>query len=173
MLWKKGSDCKTLAKEMNEEGPIREQVFEERILLQNHKNFMSKEGFDEKEIQQALKDEKARQGTLMLKSVCRMQHYNEELYTLPKMLDRWKAYIHMRKLYRYWLGFANKRGEFIKSDLHYSFDKWKNYYPKQYLELRKNSKRTLDKRMLRNNRTLDLLADEVQDKENILGHLNV
>lgn len=56
-----------------------------------------------------------------------MQHYNEELYTLPMMLDRWKQFVHLRKLFKHWLGFVDKRGEYIRSDLHHAFDKWKNY----------------------------------------------
>lgn len=34
----------------------------------------------------------------------------------------------MRKLFKYWLGFTAKRGEYVRSDLHYAFDKWKFYY---------------------------------------------
>lgn len=33
--WKNGSDERTLAKEMHEEGPVREEVFEQRILFSN------------------------------------------------------------------------------------------------------------------------------------------
>lgn len=56
----------------------------------------------------------------------------------------------MRKLYKYWLNFAAKRSEFIKSDLHHAFDKWRDYYPKQYEVLSKLKKWQLDRRILRN-----------------------
>jgi hypothetical protein len=46
---------------------------------------------------------------LLLKAVKRMQHYNEELYVVPKAFDQWRQYAHMRKLFRYWLNFSNKR----------------------------------------------------------------
>lgn len=59
-----------------------------------------------------------------------MQHYNEEGYCKPKFFDRWREYVHLRKQFKYWLGHCAKRAEFIKSDLHWSFDTWKNYYPK-------------------------------------------
>lgn len=78
---------------MHEEGPIREQVFEAKAVLQNLKSLMQSEGYDNKQIEEALKKEKERQAQLMLKSVKRMQHYNEEQYTLPKMLDRWKQFV--------------------------------------------------------------------------------
>ena len=47
-----------------------------------------------------------------------MQHYNEERYVMPKMFDKWRQYVHMRKLFRYWLGFVEKRAKLVKSDLH-------------------------------------------------------
>jgi hypothetical protein len=56
----------------------------------------------------------------------------------------------MRNLYRYWLNFAAKRGEFIKSDLHHAFDKWRNYYPSTYEQLSKLKKWQLDRRIVRN-----------------------
>jgi hypothetical protein len=46
----------------------------------------------------------------------------------------------MRKLFKYWLNFAAKRGEYVKSDLHYAFDTWKNYYNDQYQTLTKLNK---------------------------------
>jgi hypothetical protein len=46
----------------------------------------------------------------------------------------------MRKLFKYWLNYAAKRGEYVKSDLHYAFDKWKNYYSDQYQTLTKLNK---------------------------------
>jgi len=47
-----------------------------------------------------------------------MENYDEENYTKPMVLDRWRRFVHARKLFKYWLGFVNKRGEYIKSDLH-------------------------------------------------------
>ena len=56
----------------------------------------------------------------------------------------------MRKLYRYWLNFVSKRGEFIKSDLHHAFDKWKTYYPRNFEILSKLKKYQLDRRIMIN-----------------------
>ncbi len=58
-----------------------------------------------------------------------MQHYNEDLYVKPKLFDRWKEFVHMRKLYRYWLSFVEKRAQLVRSDLHFAFDKWKRFHP--------------------------------------------
>jgi len=129
LKWKHQSNERSLAKEMNEEGPVREEVFEERIKYENLKCLLKDEGYEERDIAGALNQEKGRQSTLILKSVRRMQHYNEELYLKPKVFDRWKQFVHIRRLFKYWLGFAHKRGEFVKSDLYYAFDKWRNYHP--------------------------------------------
>ena len=114
---------------MNEEGPIREEAFQYRVELINLTDFLKKEGYDDKEILDALKEEKSKQNNLMLRTVRRMQHYNSDLYLKPKVFDKWMQFVHLRKLFKYWLGFADKKGEFIQSDKHWAFDKWKKYYP--------------------------------------------
>jgi hypothetical protein len=48
------------------------------------------EGYSPEDVQEAVKHGKICHNSLMLKSVRRMQHYNEELYTKPKMWDRWR-----------------------------------------------------------------------------------
>ena len=48
--WKEVSAKAALAQELHEEGPIREEVFEQRQVLENCKNFMRDEGYDEREI---------------------------------------------------------------------------------------------------------------------------
>ena len=95
----------------------------------------------------------------MLKGVRRIQHYNQQLYVKPKAFDRWRMFVQMRKLYKYYLNMAAKRSEFIKSDLHHAFDKWRNYYPTNYEKLAKLKKWQLDRRIMRNGNKLDSLAD--------------
>jgi hypothetical protein len=61
---------------MNEEGPRREEIFEDRITLLNQRDLLAKEGYDEREIEQGVQEELARQKQLLLKGVRRIQHYN-------------------------------------------------------------------------------------------------
>ena len=56
LRWKETADKKALIQEIHEEGPVREQVFEQRQVLENCKNFMRDEGYSEREIQQILKN---------------------------------------------------------------------------------------------------------------------
>ena len=86
----------------------------------------------------------------MLKGLRRMQHYNEELYVMPKAFDRWRQYVHMKKLFRYWLNYTNQRTQYIKSDMAAAFNKWKNYDIKQKETYKILPKRELDKKTLVN-----------------------
>ena len=59
----------------------------------------------------------------------RFQHFNKDLFTKPKIFDRWKQFVHARKLFKYWLNFVEKRSEPVKADMHFAFDKWKAFHP--------------------------------------------
>jgi hypothetical protein len=101
-----------------------------------------------------------------------MQHYNEEKYVMPKMFDKWRQYVHMRKLFHYWLGFVEKRAQLVKSDLHYAFDRWKRSHSVKHKKLTVNNKSDLNKRAIKNSKVLDKLSEDINDKEIMLDHLN-
>ena len=48
---------------------------------------------------------------MLARSVARMKHYTEDndLYLKPKMFDRWKMFVKMRKLVRHWLQYIENR----------------------------------------------------------------
>ena len=50
MLWKDATEQDITAKEMHNEGPIREKIFEEKIKLKNCENLLKDEGYTESEI---------------------------------------------------------------------------------------------------------------------------
>jgi transketolase len=88
------------------------------------------------------------------------------------MFDRWRQFVHARKLFRYWLNFVDKRRELVRSDLHFAFDKWKRSHPVKKQQLTVQSKSELNKRAIRNSKVLDKLAEEVSEKETMMDHLN-
>ena len=45
---------------MHEEGPRREEIFEDRITLLNQRDLLSKEGYDDREIEQGVNEELSR-----------------------------------------------------------------------------------------------------------------
>lgn len=52
--WREGAELRSVAKEMHEEGPIREDAFDKRNKLINLTDFLHKEGYDDQEILGAL-----------------------------------------------------------------------------------------------------------------------
>lgn len=113
-------------------------------MLDNCKNFMREEGYTEADIARALQVGNHEQLALLRKGLCRMQHYNSELYTVPKMFDRWRQFVHLRKLFKHWSQFVDKRSEYIKCDLAQFFDRWRKYDSAQKQEVRVLNKKQLD-----------------------------
>jgi hypothetical protein len=100
LRWKERDLNEQLKVELNEEGPVREQIFNHNIHFTNIISLMKQEGYAHSDIIQALKSGQTKQNGLILKSLSRMQHYNEDLYVKPKMFDRWREYVNLRKLFR-------------------------------------------------------------------------
>ena len=119
------------------------------------------EGYDEQDVALAFNKGSKKQNQLILKTISRLQHFNKEMYYVPKFFDRWREFIQYKKAFRYWLQFVEKRSQLIKSDLHYVFDRWKRFHPNKKTELSVKSKVQLSKQAVNNNRVLDRLADEI------------
>jgi hypothetical protein len=72
---------------------------------------------------------------MILKVIRRFQHFNKDQYLKPKFFDKWREYINAKRRFRYWLNFVDKRSQVVKSDLHYAFDVWKQFYPSRLGDL--------------------------------------
>jgi hypothetical protein len=72
LRWKQENNNRKLVEELNEEGPIRELWFEQRQLLENCKLFMKDEGYNQRDIDLALKQGNEGHLTLLRKAVARM-----------------------------------------------------------------------------------------------------
>jgi len=94
-----------------------------------------------------------------------MQHYNEDLYVKPKAFDRWRQYVNMRKLFRYWLEYINNRSEYIKSDMAVAFDRWKHYHVKSRTTLERRDKNYLEQRVVKNGKKLGVFAEDMEVRE--------
>lgn len=64
---------------------------------------------------------------MLSRSVARIKHYTEkdDIYLKPKMFDRWRFYVKMRKLVRYLLRSIENKLTPVKSDLEVAFGRWK------------------------------------------------
>lgn len=60
-MWKEAAAKHSLAKELNEEGPVREEDFNYKSELRNINRMLKDEGYDEQDIGQALRLENSKQ----------------------------------------------------------------------------------------------------------------
>ena len=115
--------------EANEIGPVVEEVLDKQMDVANLKNLMADEGFTNYQVQDVTDNAEKKANELLARSVARWKHWNgTDDYLKPKMFDRWRQYIKMRKIVRHWLDFLTNRQQHEKADLSYCFNKWKHHF---------------------------------------------
>lgn len=93
---------------MNEVGPVTEEVFEARRTIHNLTEFMRNQRYPEEEII-ALKNRIADDTrNLMMKVILRMKTPPEDRAKVFG-LEHWKAWIKIKKLFKYYMIFSNCR----------------------------------------------------------------
>lgn len=131
-IWRKKTECVVTVDEVNECGPVVEEVLEARLMIKNCLDFLKKEGYTEKQIGQF--DELADQRNFdkLRKAVGHWQaHVNREpddTQLLPICINRWKQYTQMRKIINHWLNFITERREPLKVSLKQFFNRWKYHF---------------------------------------------
>lgn len=82
-----------------------ESVLDYQIDVKNLKGFMDQQGYTSKEIEVISDKCKDRSKELIARAVARMKAYHTEddAYLLPKMFDRWRTFIKIRKLVKHWM----------------------------------------------------------------------
>mmetsp|Transcript_29216 Transcript_29216/g.44038 ORF Transcript_29216/g.44038 Transcript_29216/m.44038 type:complete len:104 (-) Transcript_29216:753-1064(-) len=91
--WMVYTDKVVFAEELNQTGPITEQVFEANRTIKNLKCFMRKENYTEEEIIAKYKEVCGYNEHLMDKTVKRLKMNNPEGNLLPKAFDNWRMWI--------------------------------------------------------------------------------
>jgi hypothetical protein len=86
---------------------------------------MRSQGYTEKEIDEFAERAKMFSKTLMAKTIARLRHVDGDTYLKPKMFDRWRQFVHMRKLLRYILRNMENKLKPVKADLSIAFNRWK------------------------------------------------
>ena len=41
------------------------------------------------------------------------------------IMEKWKSFVAIKRVFRYWLGYANSRGEYGKADMYWAFNRWR------------------------------------------------
>ena len=112
--------------ELNQTGPVTEEVFEADRTISNLKAFMRKERFTEEEIEAKFTECKEKNDYQMNKVITVLKitpRANRE--ALMKCWQHWRMWIKVKRLMKYHLRKCNHQLQPIKADLMWAFDKWK------------------------------------------------
>lgn len=152
---------------------MREQIWALNLTQNNLRGFLSEEGYSFEDIQKLEKFGLQRNLHLLNKGKKRLEHTTEELSCKPLAFDRWRQWVHLRKLMRYQLTQVENRSEYLKADMASAFSTWKSYDQKQQKIFAAIPRRNLEVRVVKNCEAIDVLADHIGDKEQELGHLEI
>lgn len=94
--------------------------------IENLKDFMRNEHYTESEIKLKCRDWFGKNEMLMNKYIARMKMRTEGKKLIPKVWNRWRQYVGMRKLIKYQFKQMENYGDNVKADLQRAFKKWKS-----------------------------------------------
>ena len=96
---------------------------QEQLKVQNYKNYLLDQGYTKHEVDEVTQWAKGRSKELLARSVARLTILDKEddAYLKPKMFDRWKQFVKMRKLIRYLLNNMENSLQASKADKHRAF----------------------------------------------------
>jgi len=97
--------------------------------VMNLKKLMADEGFTDYQVVDVAHAAERKGLELLARGIGRWKCWNgTDDYLKPKMFDRWRAFVKMRKIVKHWLDVISNRQEHKKADLSYSFLKWKHFF---------------------------------------------
>ena len=103
-----------------------EEVLSERLKLKSLIGYMHDEGYEKHEVDDEANKADKRSLELMARAIARWKHGEEnDKYLLPKMFDRWRQFVKMRKLVGFILRNMENRLQPCKADMSYAFNLWK------------------------------------------------
>ena len=108
--WKEQAAYAQTVINVNEIGPIAEQVLDKQLQVHNLRKLMKDEGFTNYQVEDVTNRADARSNELLARSIARMKHWNgTDDYLKPKMFDRWRRFVKFRKIVKHWLEFLTNR----------------------------------------------------------------
>ena len=170
--WHKITDQIVFAEEMNQTGPITEQVFEATRLGHNLKEFMRSENFTEEEI--AAKDAKVKEyNKYLMDKALRRFKISKADKKIVGALEHWKKWIATKRLFNYYVKEGNNQTMFGKCDLNWAFKKWLNADAQMVEYLGRQNQKDLKNSNIVQAKMLDRLANREAEDCAILNHLNL
>lgn len=126
--WRDQAKKVSVELEVDEVGPVVEEVHHHQLRDRNMKYFLRDEAYTPIEIHRISQWARGRTKEYLARTITRMQHYDSkdgDKYLKPKMFDRWKLFTRVRKLIRYLLNNMENRMQPVKADLSVAFIRWK------------------------------------------------
>ena len=158
--WKKQAVFAQTVIEVNEIGPVVEEVLQSRLDVTNLKNLMTQEGFTSHQIDDVAHKADQKSLELIARSIGRWKTWNgTDDYLKPKVFDRWRRFVHYRKIVKHWLDFMSNRQQHGKADLSFCFLKWKHFFADKQNLLQRRTYAQLKTRAVLAAKRLDTLAD--------------
>jgi len=104
--WRKNTEKVVFAQELNETGPITEQVFEARRTIRNLKGFMRSENYTQEEVTAKVKECEDWNEHAMSKLVKRLKVPRKDRQ-VSRCFDHWVMWLKVKRLMRHQLNFCN------------------------------------------------------------------
>lgn len=113
--------------DVNEQGPVVEEVLSQRTKLRSLKTFMITEGHTMKQLNESIERAQEKGVELEARAVARwrLSAKYEDGHVMPWAFDRWRRFIKIRQLVGWTLNNLENRLQNFRCDLSWSFNKWK------------------------------------------------
>lgn len=159
--WKRQANVAQTVVNVNETGPVVEEVLDHQLDVHNLKKLMTEEGFGKHEIDDIENEAQKKSLDTIAKVIGRWKHYtyDGDKYLIPKMFERWRQWIQLRKIVKTWLDFIGNKQNHVKADMQHAFNKWKYMSSDEQNALQKNQLAKLQRRAVMAAKRLEALAE--------------
>lgn len=139
--------------------------------IENLKDFMRAEHYTEQEIKLKTREWFGKNEMLLGKYIARMRMRQTEKKLIPKVWNRWRQYVGMRKLIKYQVRQMENYTHNVKADLQRAFKKWKNGPEQLATELDKLPYNHLKTLAINSTKQVADCGDTLAENQSIQNHL--
>lgn len=158
-LWRNQTQAVATVEDVNECGPVVEEVLEARLMIKNCLDFLKKEGYTQKQRDEFEDLSEKRNLDKIRRAIGHWRaHVNKEpddMQLLPIVMERWKFYTKMRKVINHWLDFITIKKEPMKADMKRYWDRWKFGFATKDANLNRQSREYLMDRCIKTQKELN------------------
>ena len=170
--WRKYTMDQNLIQEVNETGPVTEEVFEANRTITNLKAFMRKENYTEEEIAKKVESVNDQNHYLMNKLVKRLKLSKDEKF-MCRCFEHWRMWIGVKRIFKYHLRKCNNSIKPVLCDLYHAFERWKRGDAEMVRQLDTFDFAELADMNIEQSKVLDGLADREAEDSAVINHLNL